>query len=422
VDNLSDILKLRLILFWILFIVIPIAYNGCGKNSTESENPGITNLIAPDTIDTDSTSNRYFSVEVSDPQGLENIDIVFFVIESSPGNYYDDTLYMNDEGIEGDSTAGDGIFSYVLNDPGIFEQNGQHVFHFLAIDLDGHHSNSLVENILVAVYPNPYIYDLEMPDSIPFGFADSVKIRLSAGDLQGLDDIVSVYFLIEEPYGSYLPDTLRMDDDGMGCDETAMDGIYSYCLCAPDTSGGAGDYIYHFYAIDQAANLSSPIHHVMAVVDRPNPYVFNLVGPDSMTRGAPDTAYLFVSAWDPQGLTDIYRVYFTVRRPDGTSNNTGYLLFDNGPSGDAGDSVASDGIYTQGIQMQDTVNTQTGDYTFYFTAVDTDSNHANLLTKIITAYNPGTLALKNFPDRINGISNFYDIPPVEKIGKFDFDW
>ena len=114
-----------------------------------------------------------------------------------------------------------------------------------------------------------------------------------------------------------------------------------------------------------------------------DPVISNLIAPDSLIKNLPDVYLIYLTASDPQGLDDLDSVFFTVERPDGTSNGVTFYMFDDGENG--GDPVAGDGIYVQGIQSPTDQN-QTGDYKFYFQARDTDGNLSNTIEKTITAY------------------------------------
>jgi len=114
-----------------------------------------------------------------------------------------------------------------------------------------------------------------------------------------------------------------------------------------------------------------------------NPEIYDLIAPDSLIKGLPDTTLIYLSLRDPQGLEDIDSVFFTVDRPDGTTNGFIFYMFDDGVNG--GDSLAEDGIYTQGIQSP-SMSSQTGDYLFHFSARDKSGNMSNTINKSITAY------------------------------------
>jgi len=116
---------------------------------------------------------------------------------------------------------------------------------------------------------------------------------------------------------------------------------------------------------------------------RYGPVLFNLAAPDSLQKGSQAISYIFVDAFDPDGLDDIDSVYFVSTRPDGSSNGIRLYLFDDGQTYD--DSVANDGRYTIGIQPPDT-SSQSGDYTFRFNAFDSQRDPSNTIEKIVTAY------------------------------------
>ena len=119
------------------------------------------------------------------------------------------------------------------------------------------------------------------------------------------------------------------------------------------------------------------------VIDvRYGPVLFDLVAPDSLEKGSPDSSYLAVNAFDPDGLDDIDSVYYMVTRPDSTSNGIRFLMHDDGANGD---STANDGCYTY-IIPSPLPTSQSGDYTFTFYAYDKQENRSNTPSQIITAY------------------------------------
>jgi hypothetical protein len=90
---------------------------------------------------------------------------------------------------------------------------------------------------------------------------------------------------------------------------------------------------------------------------------------------------------DQNGLSDIDKVYFVVYRPDGTTNNSQNLMFDDGNLTDHGDQTAGDGIYSLLIQI--TSANQKGTYRLEFQAKDRGGklsniiNHSNTMTKYL---------------------------------------
>ena len=104
--------------------------------------------------------------------------------------------------------------------------------------------------------------------------------------------------------------------------------------------------------------------------------------PDSLAKGSTDTAFVFVTAVDPDGADDIDSVYFITTRPDGSSNGFHFAMNDGGM---LGDSVAGDNRFTTGI-LAPSDSAQTGDYTFTFYAFDKHGNKSNSPTVTVTAY------------------------------------
>jgi hypothetical protein len=115
---------------------------------------------------------------------------------------------------------------------------------------------------------------------------------------------------------------------------------------------------------------------------RYGPVLFDLVSPDSLERGSGGLSYIFVSAFDPDGQNDIDSVYFVSIRPDGSSNGTHFYMHDDGQHGD---SIATDGRFSVGIQPPDT-SSQIGDYTFTFYARDKEGNPSNHPQASVTVY------------------------------------
>ena len=120
------------------------------------------------------------------------------------------------------------------------------------------------------------------------------------------------------------------------------------------------------------------------IVDvRYGPVLYNLVAPDSLLKGSSEISYIFVNAFDPDGIEDIDSVYFVSTRPDGSSNGIRLYMFDDGQTYE--DSIALNGCYTIGIQAPDT-SSQSGDYTFRFYAFDRQNNYSNTIEKTVSAY------------------------------------
>ena len=377
----NNLLK-KAIFFLILLSFIGIA---CKGNNDKNDPPSIYDLNAPDFVAIGLDAGLFIHLSVSDPQGLDDIESVYFTIENSDSVMLPDTSLMYDNGNSGDAIASDGIYTFALNSGNTPQEAGDYIYHFRAIDSDGLSSDTLGWMITVGEDPSPYVYDSVAPESLQNSFPGDVRIYVSASDPQGLADIDKVFFTIRQPDSTMLPDTSFMYDNGGGGDETAGDGTYTFTLDSPIDFDQVGDFEFIFEAIDLESNVSNTISETITIGNNPNPVVYDLIAPDSLQKGSQYPAYLFIKAWDPQGLSDIDSIYFTVRRPDSTTNSYRFYMYDDGDLLNHGDSVATDGVYSLGILPPDQ-NSQTGYFTFYFTGFDSDHNEANTIAKRIKVY------------------------------------
>jgi hypothetical protein len=111
------------------------------------------------------------------------------------------------------------------------------------------------------------------------------------------------------------------------------------------------------------------------------PEIFNsVIDPD--TAVVTDTTVIFTSvgAMDPNGLNDILEVYFIVYKPDGTTNNSKVLLYDDGKI-ENGDKLAGDGIYSRLIQVNQ--DNDKGTYRFEFRAKDRSGELSNIINHFV---------------------------------------
>lgn len=116
------------------------------------------------------------------------------------------------------------------------------------------------------------------------------------------------------------------------------------------------------------------------------PVISKLNIPDEIPRGV---EFVFsISVEDSNGLNDIKEVYFELLRPDSSivysdenNKNKKFPLFDNGDKLNAGDEKAGDGIYS--LKNSFGENSQTGDWTFTFAAIDKSDSLSNTIIHIL---------------------------------------
>ncbi|RKY78456.1 hypothetical protein DRQ00_05185 [candidate division KSB1 bacterium] len=143
-------MQIRWVLLTSVFVFVGLA---CEKTPVKVNNdpPILSNLSAPDTVSRSQIPNNFLlTIKVSDPQGLEDIDKVYFNTfkpDDSPSS--GNPFYMRDDGLQGvDQNANDGIYSLRIE---ISPQNqlGNYRFEFEAIDKSGAKSNKIIHIITV---------------------------------------------------------------------------------------------------------------------------------------------------------------------------------------------------------------------------------------------------------------------------------
>lgn len=124
------------------------------NNGQDNVAPVISNLIMPDSIQAGETI--LFTVVVSDSNGLNDVDFVFYEAYNPDGVKVVNTqgisqFPMFDNGetqVNGDETAGDGIYTVILTFPAT-AQLGTWRFEFRARDRSRTFSNKIIHNIVV---------------------------------------------------------------------------------------------------------------------------------------------------------------------------------------------------------------------------------------------------------------------------------
>ncbi len=325
--------------------------------------------------------SQIVSVFVSEPDGSDDIDSVW-------GRYYfeGDSLnaahiLFNDDGMSGDSLFGDDRYTAMfLPDSGAFIL-GNYIVEIQAADSTGNLS-LLFDTLFVAADSAgltwPVLLNLDL--EIIHNYTDSQKVSVFVDDPQGYGNIDSVRG--EYYYDDVFPviNDLLFYDDGTHGDAFSGDGYFTITFMADSGLFDIGLHYLSIAANDIDGHQSVQLDTTFTTVG--NPTLSNIVAPDSLQRGSPDTSYIFIDAFDPDGLADIDSVYFLVTKPDGTSNGIHQYMRDDGI---AGDSTASDGTYTLGI-LAPTMANDPGEYIFRFYSFDLDGNNSNVPEKIITAY------------------------------------
>jgi len=183
------------------------------------------------------------------------------------------------------------------------------------------------------------------------------NIYLKNNQLQILDDVV-------------------LKDDGdknISGDAKSNDGIFSVKLPF-DTTFISGDYYIDFF-VQSLKGITKKVSVASFNYDNGEnnlpPVLSQLNIPDSIER---NISFVFsVKASDPNGLSQIKKVYFQLYRPDGSqvlgANNDPYIpMVDDGNNEVYGDLFANDGIFSFKNSFASTA--QTGTWTFRFRSQD----------------------------------------------------
>ncbi len=166
------------------------------------------------------------------------------------------SLVLNDAGLQGDALANDGIYSRntVLNR--IDSLDGR-----LIIKYELYNETQLIQTAFdtLELFANlpPEIIEITMPDTIvrPQTGTKDLIITLKADDPNGVHDVVSAYFQVQNNTSGAWSNDFPMNDAGEAGDLVAGDGIFSSGLQISSQNSAATNY-FRFRVKDTAANFS----------------------------------------------------------------------------------------------------------------------------------------------------------------------
>ncbi len=239
-----------------------LLFLSCEKKSDSIIDP---NYISPfisdfyksaDTISTNS-NNPVISLNISAKavsNGGSNITSVQCKIYA-PDNTLLATFDMLDNGVAPDSVSGDGRYSAGINITGITcLQIGQYKISVSAVNSDGLKSNQITSyfNVINPTNQPPYIYRLDLPDSVvrPLSGQFTITLAVYASDSNGVCDVSQIYFDAFRPNGNYLGRFLMSQ---------VSNGVFNYSNYVTPSSADSsyGYFIYNFQAQDKSGALSA---------------------------------------------------------------------------------------------------------------------------------------------------------------------
>ena len=239
--------------------------------------PVIIKYHIPDTVYVDEIVPFYLSVKASDPDSQDFISKVTYQILGPKVTELAEEGILNDNGINGDSLAGDGIYSIKTTTEFANWKFGEYHLMIMAFDSRNKSSNSIYEILPWSKQEMgvpPQIYDLAAPDTIklPSSGSDARNITIKARDDDHYNDIKHVFFYSIKPDSTLANNgnPFFLYDDGIidqyKWDEVAHDGVFSIQIKFPyDTN--TGEYRFEFQAIDYSDLLSNKIIHRVRVIN-----------------------------------------------------------------------------------------------------------------------------------------------------------
>lgn len=216
--------------------------------------PKVLSAAVPDTLFSGSQP-LLFSVAVQDSNDIEDVTSVILRLKRDGSEISSVLLEFQSK------TAPDsGIFGAFFDSTFAAERDSLYTLEFSAVDLSDDVSDILTKEIFLENAP-PRVFDVELPETFqrPSSGEDTIDVRISASDPQGLGDIDSVKFVVQRLGGP--PSIVQMFDDGNFADHRdilAGDGIFSRGLTVSPQST-PGIFYFTFNAIDKVNNQSVTI-------------------------------------------------------------------------------------------------------------------------------------------------------------------
>lgn len=195
-----------------------------------------------------------------------------------------------------------------------------------------------------------------------------------------------IEYQIQDPNGRATGETGAFLDNGLTPDSSTGDSLYSAIITFSTVRSAVGRYSVRVtgHGSDDMVSpaLIAPVQLIR--LNQP-PMLSNLIADSTVILAATTQILdLRITATDPDGASDIQKVFFNSFRPDGSaSGGNPFTMYDDGnASGISSDQIAGDGIYSLRIQIAPTATA--GVYRFEFQAVDRSSDSSTVLIHRIT--------------------------------------
>ncbi len=233
--------------------------------------PIIVSYRIPENVCVDQIIPFRLSVVAVDPDTEDAVQRVIYQILDPTLTSIAEQGELNDQGIRGDSLAGDGIFSIETTTAFAHWKFGNYYVHLQAFDRRAKASD-LVSQVVpwVKLQPGrpPQILSITAPDTIQLPTTGDQSFLLTAkvADPDDNRDIKEVFFNTFKPNGSPSSgNPFKMYDDGTSGDRNAGDFIYSLTIFIT-AQNAPGDYRFEFQAKDYSDFVSEKVIHIITVI------------------------------------------------------------------------------------------------------------------------------------------------------------
>ncbi len=225
--------------------------------------PVITKYNVSDTVFVDEIVPFYLSAQASDPDSQDSIQKVAYKIFEPSLTGIAEQGELNDQGINGDSLAGDGIYSIETTTAFASWKFGD--YHLMIQAYDSHNKGSRSVEVTLPwakmkIGDAPQILEVNAPKTIqlPSSGDESFLLTASVFDADDNRDVKEVFFNSFKP-GNIPSDNnpFKMYDDGTSGDAIAGDFIFSLKIFIIPQNA-TGSYRFEFQAKDYS-ELSSEI-------------------------------------------------------------------------------------------------------------------------------------------------------------------
>ncbi|HOX85260.1 MAG TPA: hypothetical protein PKW76_01945 [bacterium] len=242
--------------------------------------PILLAVTLPEMLPSGFAGQKLLTAAVADSNGIQDVQKV--VVKGLLQEVQAFSWTLNDRGVLGDLTAGDGLFSLAVDRSAGAGLQGPYQLQVVAEDLSAAQSQIYETQMLIENHP-PTISEAVAPDSVlrpAPGIFDVYLVTVKVDDPQTLADIQTVKFKWVKPDGSYassgpyfemfdngLPYDLSRWGQGYRGDQLAGDGIFSTVVIfgarPEDEQPLLGNYTLTFQAEDKVGQLSNVLNAII---------------------------------------------------------------------------------------------------------------------------------------------------------------